>query len=137
MALRSRLDDTGKLLLRVSVAGLMLLHGAHKLSHGIAGVGRLLSNHGLPAFIGYGVYVGEIVTPLLMLLGLWTRPAAIVFAVNMLVAIGLAHAGDVAQLTRSGGWAIELQALYLFGAVAIALLGPGRFALARGRAWWH
>jgi putative oxidoreductase len=39
--------------------------------------------------------------------------------------------GDVASLSRTGGWAIELQAFFLFTAVAVALLGPGRYAINR------
>jgi len=46
----------------------------------------------------------------------------------MLVAIALAHTDEVFTLGAQGGWAIELQALYLFGAVAIALLGAGRLS---------
>jgi putative oxidoreductase len=30
---------------------------------------------------------------------------------------------------QSGGWAIELQAMFLFTAIALALLGPGRFSV--------
>jgi putative oxidoreductase len=47
----------------------------------------------------------------------------------MVFAIWLAHRGQVFELNGTGGWAIELQGLYLFTAIAIALLGPGKFAL--------
>jgi putative oxidoreductase len=70
-----------------------------------------------------------------MILGLWTRPAALLAAINMGVAIALAHAGDVFKLGEQGGWAIELQGLFLFGALAVMLLGGGRFSVGglRGR----
>ena len=47
----------------------------------------------------------------------------------------LAHAGDVFKLGEQGGWAIELQGLFLFGALAVMLLGGGRFSVGglRGR----
>lgn len=50
----------------------------------------------------------------------------------MLVAVFLAHQGQLAQLNQQGGWALELQGMFLVAAVAIALLGPGRFS-ANGR----
>ncbi|TWT54372.1 putative oxidoreductase CatD [Rubripirellula amarantea] len=125
-------DDLGKLVLRVTIGGLMLLHGLAKLKSGVGGIEGMLEGKGLPTFIAYGVYVGEIVVPILMALGVFTRISALIFAFNMVVAIYLAHAGDLFSLGDHGGWAVELAGLYLFGAVAIALLGPGRFALKRG-----
>jgi putative oxidoreductase len=57
----------------------------------------------------------------------------VIVAVNMIVAVSLSHTSDLVRLTRGGGWGVELQALYLFGAVAVALLGAGRYSLSRGR----
>lgn len=128
---------SGKLLLRVSLAGLMLLHGVAKLQHGTSGIATMLERKGLPSVLALGVFVGEVLAPIALIVGLFTRPAAIVFAINMLVATWLVHAGDVARLSTTGGWKIELQALYFLGAVCIALLGSGRFAVSRGRGpWW-
>lgn len=122
-------DDGGKLLLRVAVGVLMLLHGVFKLSNGIGGITGMVQGAGLPAVLAYGVYVGEVLAPLLMIIGLWTRPAALVVAVNMVVAIALAHGAQLLSLTQQGGWALELQGLYLFGALAVALLGAGRYSV--------
>ncbi len=128
-----RTDDVGKLVLRVSLGGLMLFHGVSKLRHGIGGIARSVHAKGLPHFFAYGVYLGEVVAPLLIIVGIGTRPASAVLAFNMLVAIWLAHARDVFHLSRSGGWAIELAMLYLLGALSVAWLGSGRYALSRGR----
>jgi len=127
------MSDIGKLVLRGTVGGLMLFHGVSKISHGIGGIEGLLAAKGLPQFLAYGVYVGEVVAPVLLILGLWTKPAAWVFAFNMVVATGLAHSGDVFAMTPHGGWAIELQAFYILAAVAIALLGPGGISVSGGR----
>ena len=54
-----------------------------------------------------------------------------------LFAIGLAHLPDLFQLSESGGWAIELQAFFLFGALAVILLGPGRFSLQSPGSRWN
>ncbi|RYF67608.1 MAG: DoxX family protein [Comamonadaceae bacterium] len=122
-------DDAGKLLLRVSVGVLMLLHGLFKIGAGTGFVVGLVEGLGLPGVLAHLVYVGEIVAPLLMIVGLWTRPAALVVAINMLVAILLVHTGQLLALTKQGGWALELQGLFLFGALAVALLGAGRYSV--------
>ncbi|MDA7415405.1 DoxX family protein [Xenophilus arseniciresistens] len=122
-------DDAGKLLLRLSLGLLMLLHGLFKIGTGPGFVVGLLEGLGLPGVLAYGVYVGEIVAPVLLIIGLWTRPAALVVAINMVVAIVLVHTGHFFALTKQGGWALELQGLFLFGALAVALLGAGRYSV--------
>jgi len=123
-------NDLGKLVLRLAIGGLMLLHGIAKLRHGIGGIETNVATHGLPSMFGWAVYVGELVGPILVLIGFLTRCGAIAIAIDMVVAVWLSHAADLFHLGRSGGYALELQALYFLGAVAIALLGPGRFSIA-------
>lgn len=122
-------DDQGKLLLRVVLAALLLFHGVSKLIGGIGFVAGMLDKAGLPGALGYLVYVGEVVAPLLILVGLYTRAAALVVAVNMVVALLLVHTSQFFTLSDTGGWALELQGMYLGGALAVALLGAGRFSL--------
>lgn len=130
-------DDAGKLLLRVSVGVMMLLHGIAKMTNGVDGIEGMLQQHGLPAALAYGAYVGEVIAPLCVIIGLFTRPAALAMAINMLFAIFLAHADQVFQLGKQGGWAIELQGLFLFGSLAIALLGAGRLSFGGIRSRWN
>jgi len=118
----------GKLTLRCTIGGLMLFHGIAKLTDGVGAIADMLASSGLPTFLAYGVYVGEVLAPLLLILGLWTRISAIIIAFNMVMAIVLGHAGELWTLNQFGGWAIEVQALYLFGALSVALLGPGRIS---------
>jgi len=126
-------DALAKLLLRVSVGGLMLFHGISKLHHGAGGIISNVQSHGLPAAFAYGVYLGEVVGPVLMIIGWATSVAAGLVAFDMIVAVWLAHAGQLFALGKAGGYALELQALYFFGAVAVALLGPGHYSLSRGK----
>lgn len=126
-------EDSGKLLLRISVSGLMLLHGIAKLRHGIDGIVSSVHAHGLPTAFAYGVFLGEIVGPVLMLVGWNTRAGATLVAFNMIVAVWLAHGAQFFAANKAGGWSLELQALYFFGAVAVALLGPGRWSISRGK----
>src|SRR5262245_30319583 len=76
----AELEDVGKLLLRVLVAGLMMFHGLDKVVHGPGHVMQDLAEHGAPVVLGYGVYIGEVVAPILVLVGAWTRLAALVYA---------------------------------------------------------
>ncbi len=123
------MQDLGKLVLRLMLGGLLLLHGLAKISSGPAAIVGLVAKSGLPSALGYLVYVGEVLAPLLLLVGLWTRPAALVVAINMAVAVLLAHTAQLGELGRSGGWALELQGFYFFTAVAVALLGAGRLSV--------
>src|SRR5688500_17909189 len=122
-------DSTGKLILRLTLSVLILLHGIAKISGGVAGLENVLAGNGLPRFLAYGVYVGAIVAPILVILGLYARIGAAIIVVNMLFAILLVHRADLFVLTKPGGWGIELQAFFLFTALALAFTGPGRFSV--------
>lgn len=122
-------DDMGKLVLRLSVGVLMLLHGIFKLQNGVGGIAGMLGSQGLPGFLAYGVYLGEVVGPVLVIIGLYTRIGAVLIIGNMLVALALAHSQELFSLGSMGGWALELQGMFLFGAVAIALLGAGKYSV--------
>jgi putative oxidoreductase len=126
-------EDLGKLVLRVTVGALLLFHGVHKLMTGIEPIGALLAAHHLPAQLAYGVYVGEIIAPAMLVLGLFARIGAVLVVVNMIVAIVLTGVGHIAQLGPMGGYALELEMFYLFGALSVALLGAGRLSIMGGR----
>ncbi|MCF6754735.1 DoxX family protein [Pseudomonas stutzeri] len=123
------IEDTGKLILRLALGVLMLLHGMSKLVNGVDGIVGMVTGLGLPAAVAYGVYLGEVIGPLLVIVGLYTRAGALLIAGNMLFALLLAHRAELFTLAPSGGWALELQAMFLFGAVAVLLLGAGRFSV--------
>ena len=121
--------DLGKLVLRLALGLLILLHGIGKLRGGLDQIAGLVTAHGLPGFIAYGALVGEVLAPLMVLAGFYARIGAVLIAFNMLVAFALVHLGQLGQLNEQGGWALELQGMYLAAAVAIALLGPGRYSV--------
>lgn len=126
---QNSLDDLAKLLLRLVLGILILFHGWAKLRHGIGGIEAMLAVRGLPAFLAWGVYLGEVLAPLLLILGVYTRLGAALILVNMLVALFLAHSGHFSAFTSSGGWRLELQAMFLVAALAVLMLGAGRHAL--------
>lgn len=123
------LDDLGKLLLRAGLAVLLLFHGIGKLIGGVGFITGMLAKMGLPEAFGYAVYIGEVIAPLLILLGIWTRPAALVVAINMIVAVLLVHTAEFFTLNKTGGWTMELQAFFFLSAIAVALLGAGRYSV--------
>ena len=122
-------DDAGKLVLRAILAAMLLFHGISKLHNGIGFIADMLAKAGLPAIFGFGVYIGEVIAPLFILAGLFTRAAALVVAINMVVAVLLAHTSMFFNLNDTGGWALELQGMYFCTALAIALVGAGRYSL--------
>ncbi len=128
-------DDTGKLLLRLAVGGLMLFHGLHKAIDGVEGIAGMLVAKGLPGFIAYGVLVGEVIAPILIILGILTRPAALVLAFTMVVAWLMVGTGKTFALDAVGAWAIESLVYFFVGALAVAFLGAGRYAVVRDPAW--
>ena len=124
-------DALGKLIVRLTVGILVLFHGASKLLHpgSVDFIGTTLAGAGLPEALAYGVYVGEIIAPLMIIIGLYSRIGGLLVAINMVFAILLVHSGDLFALTEHGGWRLELQAFYLFTAVAVIFLGSGKLAV--------
>ncbi|MGG7604911.1 DoxX family protein [Massilia sp. BKSP1R2A-1] len=130
-------EDQGKLLLRVILALMLLFHGVSKLIGGVGFISGMLEKAGLPGAFGYLVYVGEVIAPLMILFGVYTRLAALVVAINMVVALLLVHTGEFFSLNQTGGWALELQGMYLGGALAVALLGAGRYSVGGAAGRWN
>jgi len=117
------------LILRVVLGILVLLHGISKLPPPPKEIAAMLAQANLPAVLAWGVYLGEIVAPILLIIGVWTRLAAVLIAINMVVAVLTAHTGQLFSLGNEGGYALELQAMYLFVAVALAFTGAGRLSV--------
>lgn len=123
-ASRTYLADAGLLLLRLA-AGLAMAfaHGLGKLQDSsgfIAGVDKL--GIPLPQLSGWLAILGEFACGLLLAVGLFTRPAALLMAGTMAVAFFFVHGADPFQKK-------ELAFVYLAVALALALTGPGRFSL--------
>ena len=122
-------QDLGKLILRVQIGVLVLVHGMTKVLYGNAFVAGVVSKHGLPHFVSFGVFLGEVLGPLLLISGFYSRVGAGLIVANMLIDISLVHMGQFGQMTNFGGWALELQSLFLLVPVVTILLGPGKYAL--------
>ena len=121
--------DAALLVLRLTLGILILFHGMSKLPPPPAFIADALAKMGMPSVIAYGVYIGEIVGPILIIIGVWTRLGALAILINMLVAVVMVHVGDLFHVNKQGGYALELQAMYLFSALALTLTGAGRYSI--------
>ncbi len=124
-------EDRAKVLLRVTLGVLFLLHGIFKIMNPAAVdyiAGAFQAVH-LPGFLAYFVYIGEVVAPLMLIFGYQVKIGALLIAITMVVAILLAHASQIFSLTAMGGSAIELQLMFLVGALAVFGLGAGNCSL--------
>ncbi len=130
-------NDIGKLILRCAVAVLMIFHGIAKMKGGVAWMAGPLSAHHLPFAFAYGVYVAEVLAPVFLIVGLFTRLAALAIVFDMLMAFVLVLGPRLLAINeRGGGWGVELEMFFLLASLAIFFLGAGRFSVRGGTGRW-
>lgn len=122
-------ENIGKLVLRLNLGLLLLLRGLYYLFNGLDPLKKLLISYNIPEAAAYGVYLGELVAPVLVILGWYSRLGGALIFFNMLVAVALSHGGGALLSPENGGFCMELEAFYLVGALGVMLLGAGKFAL--------
>lgn len=129
----SRYNDIGLLIIRVSIGLIMAIaHGYGKLSGGPEGwerMGHQMENLGisfLPLFWGFMAMFSEFFCSILLVLGLFFRPAAALLVATMLVA-AVRHLSLPPEASGAGfkgaSHALELLAVYL----ALFFTGPGKY----------
>ncbi|GBC78323.1 Putative oxidoreductase MhqP [bacterium HR08] len=125
----SRYSEWSALFLRLAVGVIFIAHGRQKLFGGLAGFEQYLESLGvpLPGLFAILVALVEFLGGICLLLGLFTRWAALLIAVNMLVAILRVHLPH--GLTGAGGF--EFPLVLLAAALSLALTGPQKFSLER------
>jgi len=118
-------EDLSKLLIRLAFGGLMLIaHGWPKLMKFAAG-GEITFRDplGIGAVSSLALATfAELICSMLIILGLFTRLAAIPLIITMLVIIFLVHIND--PLSK-----LELPILFLVAFVVLGLIGPGKWSL--------
>ncbi len=124
-------ENLGKLFLRIAVGFLMLFHGIDKVTNGLGGMVGMFSSMGVPGFFAYGAYLGEFIAPIMIIIGYKVRLGAFLVAGTMVVAILMAHIGDIFALNEHGAWAIELQMFYILASLAILFSGAGKYAIGK------
>jgi putative oxidoreductase len=126
-------QDLGKLILRVTCAGLLLMHGSHSLMHGVDHIKGMLASNGLPESTAYLNLIGEVIAPIMMIVGFKARIAGLILAFNMLMSVLIAHRDIMFSRNDFGGWMIELNVFFMLTALAVTFLGAGRFAVTKGK----
>lgn len=122
-------SSVGLLILRLGIGGLMLTHGWGKLQMVLAGD---FDKFGDPIGLGSGVslvltVIAEFVAPLLIILGLATRIAAVFPVVAMGVAALIVHRAD--PWLMGEGASKEPALLFLIPFLALVFTGAGRISL--------
>ncbi|PLY09286.1 MAG: GntR family transcriptional regulator [Arcobacter sp.] len=122
-------ENFAKLFLRLFVGILFLLHGYAKLKYGTSFIESVLEKNNLPQYLVYGVYIGEVIAPIFLIIGYYTKTFSLIIIINILFAIYLVHPSEIFSLSSHGGLALELQYFYIFTSLLIILIGPGKFSL--------
>ncbi len=126
-----RLRGWGATVLRVVVGLIFVAHGAQKLfGEGFGGAAGMMEGLGTPApaLAAVALVLVELVGGAALILGLFTRLAAVPLSFSMLVATLLVHLPN--GFFSSGG-GIEYTLLLTVACVALALTGPGEATLDR------
>lgn len=121
--------EVGKLILRLCVGILMIRHGISKLMGGLDGVKGMISGLGMPEFFAYGSLIGEVIAPIMIIIGFRARLGALFVACTMVVAIIATSGVNFLGVNAYGGFNAELQLLYMLSCIAIMLIGSGKYSI--------
>jgi putative oxidoreductase len=120
-----RLQPLALLVMRLSLGVIMVAHGYHKVFGGLHHHAQMVAGLGLPAWLGYVSSFTEFFGGLLLLVGLFTRCAAIAVCIDLIVAIWKVHWHN--GLTGDHGYEFPLAVATL--AFALIFFGAGPIAL--------
>ncbi|MCC6380066.1 MAG: DoxX family protein [Burkholderiales bacterium] len=128
--MNDRRIDLAALVLRLTLGTVLIAHGLLKLVvFTPAGTAAFFQKIGLPGPLAYLVIAAELATGIAIVLGWRTRLAAIAVA-PILFGSALPHLPNGWLFSAAGGgW--EYSAFLGFTAIAVALLGEGRYAIGR------
>lgn len=127
--------DLAILILRLGTGILFLLHGIDKARNGIGFIEGLFTKNGLPGALAYLVYLGEIVAPLMLIFGFRTKIGSLLIMGTLLVIVFLTGMGKMGTLSQTGAWSLEVQGLFFTGALALFILGGGKYAASTKHKW--
>jgi putative oxidoreductase len=130
-------QDVAKLVLRVSVAAMILLH-TWAVVNGEQAIRDTLMRWNLPIGLAWTAVIFEGIAPIMVILGVYARLGAWMMTFWMVMAFLLAHidTGHIFELAQNGvGWRVEGPFFFLACSFCVALLGAGRYGLNIGGQW--
>jgi len=130
-----RNKNLGIFILRLTIPFTMLIYGINKVIEGTGFIGSLLEQYGLPKMMANGVFIGEIVAPLMLMIGFRARLAGLIFSFNCLLAIVMAQTQNIFKLNEFGGWSLDLLFIYLITGIVFFVSGAGKYALSTSSHW--
>jgi putative oxidoreductase len=120
--------ELGATLTRISFGTILLSHGLLKvLVFTVPGTVAYFASLGLPAIAAYLTIFAEIAGGTAILLGVYTRLAALLSVPLLLGAVWAHSANGWLFSAQGGGW--EFPVLLVVLAIAVAIQGGGAFAL--------
>jgi len=119
------LQPLGLLCLRVALGMIFLTHGYPKLTRSPEALQQMFIQHGLPAKLVYVAGVLETFAGVLLMVGLFARPAALLLAIEMGIAIVKVHSVHGIMALNEYEFPLVLGAACL----ALATIGAGAISL--------
>ena len=127
MKFLNSLQPIGLLLLRAALGIIFFTHGYPKLTHSTAQMQAMFVQYGLPAQFVYVAGVVETFGGLLLVLGIFTRAAALLLAIEMAIAIVKVHSAHGVMVVHDYEFPLTLAA----ACVALATVGAGTISVDR------
>jgi putative oxidoreductase len=120
---QTKLNDITNWGIRASIGVIFIVQGSGKFGPGFV---SMLENIGLPVEMQIPIALAEVISGILLIVGVLTRISASMIAIIMLGAI--LYVKHATNLTGNGGYALDL--ILLAGALVVITAGPGRLSFA-------
>jgi doxX len=122
--------DLGLLFIRLGLGICLFMHGFGKILHGLSGVKGILVNAGLPGFLAYFSYLGEVLAPIMLIIGFCSRVGAIlVLGTSITILYSYYGFANLFALNEVNGFKSELIYLYIAISLCILFIGSGKYAV--------
>ena len=122
--------DLGLLFLRLGLGICLFMHGFGKILHGVGGVKSILVDAGLPSFLAYFAYLSEVLAPIMIAVGFYSRVGGVlVFGSSLVILYSYFGLSNLLELTNVNGFKAELIYLYITISLCIISTGSGKYAI--------
>ena len=122
--------DLGLLFLRLGLGICLFVHGFGKILHGVGGVKSILVGAGLPGFLAYFAYFSEVLAPIMIAVGFYSRVGGVlVFGSSLVILYSFYGLSNLLDITNVNGFKAELIYLYIAMSLCVISSGSGRYAI--------